>query len=120
MKRLISLILSLLLLFVQISFADDYAIFGGIKGDLTLKAGVYYYQEVVFSSGEPIILSGTATIPVVPDKDTYTLSIKYSLANTAAQASLERIRLWVLRRPTNPRNILGRWSEGRFGHRRQV
>jgi hypothetical protein len=90
MKRLISLILSLLLLFVQISFADDYAIFGGIKGDLTLKAGVYYYQEVIFLSGEPIILSGTATIPVVPDKDTYTLSIKYSLANTAAQASLER------------------------------
>lgn len=90
MKRTVSILLCLLLLIAPLSFADEYAVFGGIKGDLTLKSGVYYYQEVSFVTGEPVILSGTVTIPTVPDKDTYTLAVKYSLANEAAQATLER------------------------------
>lgn len=71
-------------------FADDYAIFGGIMDAQTLKSGVFYYQEVTFMSGKPVVLTGTVTIPVVPVKDTYTLAIKYALANTAEKAKLDR------------------------------
>ena len=70
----------------------DYSFFGGIQGDLTMKAGVYYYQEISFLSGEPIVLTGTISIPPVKDtnKKSYKTTIKYSLNNPQKNASLER------------------------------
>lgn len=71
-------------------FADDYALYGGIMDAQTLKAGEYYYQEVVFVTGKPIVLSGRVTIPAVPNRDTYNLQITYKVANIKEKATLDR------------------------------
>lgn len=89
LKRILAIIIMCTML-MSMTWADGYAIFGGIKGDLTLKSGVYYYQEVIFVTGKPIVLTGTITIPTLPDRDKYTIAIKYSLANTTETATLER------------------------------
>lgn len=90
MKRITAISLVLIILLSQLAWADDYAVFGGIRGDLTLKAGVYYYSEICFISGAPVELKGTVTIPQAPDKDSYSLTIKYDLANKEAGINLTR------------------------------
>ncbi len=90
MRKNISLALVLILL-LQISFADIYSVFGGIKGDLTMSKGLYYYQEVTFVTGKPVVLKGTVKIPEIPkDKDNYKLKVDYSLTNEAQKIELER------------------------------
>ncbi len=89
MKKIISLVLVCLLLGTIVS-ADNYAIYGGIKGDLTLKAGVYNYQEICFISGQPVKLYGTVTLPKTPDKENYKVSYKYQLASQDGVIKLDR------------------------------
>ncbi len=89
MKKIISLVLACLLV-STIVWAEDYAIYGGIKGDLTLKAGIYNYQEICFVSGEPVKLYGTVSLPQTPDKDSYKVSYKYQLASQDGNIKLDR------------------------------
>ncbi len=89
MKKIIGMLLALAVI-SGVASADDYAIYGGIKGDLTLKAGVYNYQEICFVSGEPVALFGTVKIPAVPDKDSYKMTLKYQLASADGAIKLSR------------------------------
>ncbi len=89
MKKIICLAL-VCLLFSTAVWAEDYAIYGGIKGDLTLKAGVYNYQEICFISGQPVKLYGTVTLPKTPQKDSYKVSYKYQLASQDGNIKLDR------------------------------
>lgn len=70
----------------------DFSFFGGIQGDLTMKAGVYYYQEICFITGEPVVFQGTVSVPDIKDRDkkNYKVAIKYSLNNAQKKAILER------------------------------
>lgn len=72
------------------SFADIPHIEGGVSGDVTLKAGVYAFDEVDWLSGEPVVMTGTVTIPVIPTTAKYKLTYSYDLANTAKKATLSR------------------------------
>lgn len=85
---------ALLLVTLPVSASNfpDFSFFGGIQGDLTMKAGLYYYQEICFLSGEPVVLSGTISIPAIKDvnKKHYKVAIKYSLSNPQKNATLER------------------------------
>ncbi|HWR61401.1 MAG TPA: S-layer homology domain-containing protein, partial [Clostridia bacterium] len=60
----------------------------GIAGDITPKKGVYKYSEMVFLSGEPILMEGT--IEVKEDSKGTKTTVKYELANTLKAATLER------------------------------
>ncbi len=74
-----------------IAYADIPHIEGGVYGDLTPKAGVYEYSEVSWLSGEPILLTGTVTVPTtVPTTDKYKMTYSYELENTEENASLSR------------------------------
>lgn len=73
-----------------ISFADIPHIEGGVSGDLTLKAGVYQFDEVDWLSGEPVVMTGTVTVPAIPTTDKYKLTYSYDLANTTKKATMVR------------------------------
>lgn len=72
------------------SFADIPHIEGGVSGDLTLKSGVYDYQELAFISGGAVLLTGTVTIPVTPKTDKYKITYAYELSNPVDKATLVR------------------------------
>lgn len=63
----------------------------GVLGNPLLKAGTYEYEEYCFLTGEPVLLSGTVTVPTsVPTGTKYTLSYKYDLANTEKAITITR------------------------------
>lgn len=73
------------------SYAMVASMDGGVVGDPTMDKDTYEYQEVLFITGEPIELSGTVKVPVIPeDKDTYKASYTYELFNTEKNATLSR------------------------------
>ncbi len=75
----------------QKSYADIPHIEGGVSGDVTLKAGVYQYDEMTFISGTPIQLTGTVTVPTtIPTTNKYKLTYTYDLQNTDSKAVLSR------------------------------
>lgn len=91
-----SLILSFLLCLglVGSSYGDSYSIFGGLKREMTLKSGTYYYEEVSFVKAKPVILKGTVTIPARPknadDAKPYKMNVKYDMKNAAEKISISR------------------------------
>lgn len=90
-KRIIALIIIMTLTLGSVSFGQVSDVMPGLIGDVTMKAGEYEYEEVTFISGKPILLKGIAKIPDMPkDKDTFTYSTDYTLANTDEQATLAR------------------------------
>lgn len=72
------------------SYADIPHIEGGVSGDVTLKTGVYDYQEMTFISGSAVAMTGTVTVPAVPTTDKYKITYSYDLESTAANATLVR------------------------------
>jgi len=60
----------------------------GISGDITPKKGVYKYSEMMFLTGEPILMEGT--IEIKQDTKGAKMTVKYELANIAKAATLER------------------------------
>jgi len=60
----------------------------GIAGDPTARKGEYKYSEMVFVSGEPILLEGT--IKVSGDNRGVKTTLEYKLSNAAKSATLER------------------------------
>lgn len=89
---LLFLILMMCIMPIHAANFPDFSFFGGIQGDLTMKAGVYYYQEICFISGEPVVFQGTISVPNIKDRDkkNYKAAIKYSLSNSKKKAILER------------------------------
>lgn len=73
------------------AFGEIISFEGGLVGDPTLSSGIYNYQEVIFITGEPIVLTGTVKIPVIPtDKDSYSLTYDYTLSNSDKNATVTR------------------------------
>ncbi len=76
---------------VSNAYADDYSIFGGIKRDeFASKAGTYVYEEMCFMTSSPVLLRGTVVIPKKPDKDSYTVTLKYALTSADKNIKLDR------------------------------
>jgi hypothetical protein len=93
MKRIKTLALALVIALgaSTSAFADIPHLEGGVSGDVTLKAGTYNYSEVAWISGEPIVMTGTVTIPTTTSKtNAYKLSYNYELENTEKKATLSR------------------------------
>lgn len=81
----------LVLLTLSVTFAEVDGVDGGIAGDPLLKAGTYEYQEVVFITGEPVVLKGVLTIGEVDETlDIYTKTYGYELSNTEKKITLSR------------------------------
>lgn len=100
-QRLAILMTLLGLLVANVAFADEYALYGGLMDAQTMKAGEYYYQEVTFLSGKPIVMTGKVTIPTTPTGDSYKLQIKYAVANTKEKARLERTVIYNVTKTLN-------------------
>ncbi len=67
------------------------------------KSGTYQYQEVLFLTGAPVILSGTVQIPSDPDEDEtdYSLTYKYTLQNADGTTTLDRSVTYDVTKTTN-------------------
>jgi hypothetical protein len=90
MKRSFALAITILLA-TCLSFATPVNHFGGIVGEESLKAKVYFYSELLLITGEAIELTGTVTTPVVPTgRSSYTLAYKYDLRNLEKDVVLTR------------------------------
>lgn len=62
----------------------------GITGEETAKKGEFNYKEVVFLTGEPILLSGTAKISESKTSNGSKTIMEYKLENVAKNAKLDR------------------------------
>lgn len=62
----------------------------GITGEATAKKGEFNYKEVVFLTGEPILLSGTAKITESKTSTGSKITMEYKLENIAENAKLDR------------------------------
>lgn len=113
MKKLFGVILSLFVLVLSSSvFADAYSVFGGLKGEPTLKKGVYYYEEISFMSGKPVVLKGTVTVPTLPKTDSYKISVKYDLKNKEEDMALSRSVTYDVKKDKSNENrqIISNWT----------
>lgn len=91
MKKIISLAVVFILMIQGISFADTAGIDGGILGDPLINANTFEYKEVTFMTGEPIVLTGTVTVPTVDETASkYTKTYTYALQNTDKNMTLSR------------------------------
>ncbi len=99
MKRMMIGALMLSLLVSGGGFAYVPSFEAGIVGETTMTEGTYYYEEITFLSGEPILLKGTATLPEIPeDDDDFRLTYDYELFNEEAGAQINRtVSLRVVR-----------------------
>lgn len=67
----------------------------GITGEETVKKGEFNYKEVVFLTGEPILLSGTAKITEGKTSTGSKTTIEYKLENIAENAKLDRKIIYI-------------------------
>lgn len=85
MKRILSLLITISLLLSPLSVAavniPGYE--GGIQNETT-------YKEVIFVTGEPIIMEGTLTIKTKEKENTVSETYSYKLENKALNAKLSR------------------------------
>ncbi|MFZ5351269.1 MAG: S-layer homology domain-containing protein [Bacillota bacterium] len=86
MKKIISIILIFSMCIIPVFAGYGYE--PGITGDMTSTKNVYKYKEVVFLTGEPILLDGT--VKVTESGDGGKTTLEYKLSNAAKQASLSR------------------------------
>ncbi len=113
MKKFFAILATMVLLVSSsLIFADTYSIFGGLKGDLTLKKGVYYYEEISFMSGKPVVLKGTVTIPKIPETDNYKINVKYDLKNNNEDMAISRsVTYNITRDKSNEmRQVISNWE----------
>ena len=103
-NRIIVFVVALVLLITNTGVL--YALPGyepGLRGEAsTTKKGDYAYQEVVFLTGQPVLLSGTAKIS--EDTNGAKTTITYTLTNDLKKATLARK---VVYSNTNKVNTLG-------------
>lgn len=86
MRKLVVAVLTIYMLGMTAAAAPGYE--PGISGEATSKKGEFKYQEVVFVSGEPILLEGT--LKVSEDSRGTKATLEYELSNTAKNAKLSR------------------------------
>ena len=67
----------------------------GITGEETAKKGEFNYKEVVFLTGEPILLTGTAKVTESKTSTGSKTTIEYKLSNTAKNAKLDRKIIYI-------------------------
>lgn len=84
-------LLVLVIFLVTPSFSEIVSFEGGIVYDPTLDAGEYNYQEVLFITGEPILLTGIVAVPTIPvNSDVYNITYSYELQNIEKNVAVER------------------------------
>ncbi len=88
-KTLISIIVVFSIIIGNV-FCDMPSFEGGLVGDPTMEKDEYFYQEMLFISGEPILMQGVIKIPNVKEKNTYNITYEYTLQNKEKNAVLER------------------------------
>ncbi len=90
----ISLVVMLCMVFIHMDvvYASDISLEGGVMGDPLMKDGSYEYEEMFFLTGEPIKLKGTLKISGGKDEKAlkYTKTYKYDLYNTKKNIHLNR------------------------------
>lgn len=86
MKKLTILLIILYSLTTAVSASPGYE--PGITGDATPKKGEFRYSEVIFLSGEPMLLQGT--VEVKEDSRGTRTTLKYNLENASKAAKLTR------------------------------
>lgn len=91
MKKLTFILITVYIVSLFVYAAPGYE--PGVTGDITPKKGVYKYSEVMFLSGEPILMEGT--IEVKEDSKGTKTTVKYELANTLKAATLERSLIFL-------------------------
>lgn len=90
MKKILALMILINLMIMPI-FAEVGSFEGGLIGDPTMDENEYNYQEVLFITGEPILLQGVIQLPEIPDnQDTYNLTYAYELQNIAENVTVDR------------------------------
>ncbi|HYE81023.1 MAG TPA: S-layer homology domain-containing protein [Clostridia bacterium] len=86
MKKLVTAFLTIYMLSITAAAAPGYE--PGISGEATSNKGEFKYKEVVFVSGEPVLLEGT--ISVKEDSRGTKTTLEYELFNTQEEAQLTR------------------------------
>ena len=86
MKKTAAALIIIYALCIAVSAAPGYD--PGVMGDTTPKKNEYRYSEVVFLTGEPILLEGT--VEVSGDAKGSRTTLKYKLENAAKSAKLDR------------------------------
>lgn len=71
---------------------------GGISTGEVPNKTIYDYQEVIFITGEPLVLKGTVSIRKSLKQDVLTSTYVYSLKNTARAATMTRTLVYTTRR----------------------
>jgi len=70
---------------------------GGLVLDPTLTENEYNYQEVLFISGEPIIVTGIVQKPEIPtDQDTFNITYNFELKNTEQNTAVDRTATYAV------------------------
>jgi N-acetylmuramoyl-L-alanine amidase len=100
MKKLVLAVITIYMLSITAAAAPGYE--PGISGEATGKKGEFKYKEVVFVSGEPILLEGT--LKVSEDSKGTKTTVEYGLSNTAKNAKLSRKVVYL---NVESRNSLG-------------
>lgn len=107
MKKLVfSFIFLLSLGLIYPVYGDSYSIFGGLRREMTLKSGIYYYEELSFVKGRPIILKGTVSLPQNPgtrdETKPYKMNVKYDISNKGENISISRSVTYDVTREYKP------------------
>ena len=90
MKRFI-IILMIAAMIITPAMAEVVSFEGGLVGDPTLNNNEYNYQEVLFITGEPVVLTGIVQIPTFPENsDQFTVTYNYELLNSDKNIEVDR------------------------------
>lgn len=87
------IIITLIIMFMMITstLAEVVSFEGGLVGDPTMNDNEFNYQEVLFISGEPIVVTGTVQMPEIPtDKDEFSITYKFELINSNENTEIDR------------------------------
>ena len=85
------LIISLLMPSIIMAYEGDNGYDGGAAIQAGFDSSVYRYREVVFLTGEPIIMEGTLTIKKTIKQGNVSAVYNYNLANAERDATLVRV-----------------------------
>ncbi|WP_240839265.1 S-layer homology domain-containing protein [Acidaminobacter sp. JC074] len=90
MKKIVILLI-IMAMIITPSMAEVVSFEGGLVGDPTLTNNQFNYQEVLFITGEPIVMTGTVQVPTVPENtDQYTITYNYELLNSDKNVEVDR------------------------------
>lgn len=91
MKKLTLILTIIYSLTIAVSASPGYE--PGIMGDITPKKNEYKYSEIVFVSGEPVLMEGI--VKISEDSKGTKTTLEYKLANTAKSSKLDRKVIYI-------------------------